>query len=95
MLPIVLNDHQVHLFNFYMGEKIRQGMRHKDGLYGLAQDFSAQMRLEAYRYASELAASGLPVVMTASAHGYRVWVSLQVEHQTYWHTAASIALSTA
>ncbi|HEY9860817.1 MAG TPA: hypothetical protein V6D16_15020 [Candidatus Obscuribacterales bacterium] len=77
MLPIVVNEELVHRFNFYLNASVRQGMRHQDDLYGLVHDFSLNARLSAYQKACELVEQGVPVIVTASALGYAVWVSLR------------------
>ena len=77
MLPIVVNEELVHRFNFYLNASVRQGMRHQGDLYGLAHDFSLSARLSAYQRACELVEEGVPVIVTASALGYAVWVSLR------------------
>ncbi|MEP0869554.1 hypothetical protein NDA01_07055 [Trichocoleus desertorum AS-A10] len=77
MLPIVVNEELVHRFNFYLHTSVKQGMRHQDELYALAQEFSQTARLTAYQKACELVEQGVPVVVTASSVGYAVWVSLR------------------
>ena len=77
MLPIVISEELVHRFNFYLNASVRQGMRHQDELYKLVHDFSLNARLSAYQKACDLMEQGIPAVVTASASGYAVWVSLR------------------
>lgn len=77
MLPIVVNEELVHRFNFYLNASVQQGMRHQNELYGLVHDFSLHARLTAYQKACELVEQGVPVIVTASALGYTIWVSLR------------------
>lgn len=88
MLPIVINEELVHRFNFYLNASIKQGMRHQDELYGLVHDFSSNARLTAYQKACELVEQGVPVIVTASALGYAVWVSLRSQAQIQEKSAA-------
>lgn len=77
MLPIVVNEALVHRFNFYLNASVKQGMRHQEDLYALIHDFNRNARLSAYQKACELVEQGVPAVVTASAVGYGVWVSLR------------------
>lgn len=77
MLPTVLNEHQIYLFCFYFNECLQQGMRHGQSLYALAYRFEVDYRLEAYRFAAELAETGVSVILTVSKDDYKVWFNLQ------------------
>lgn len=76
MFPLVLNEHQVHLFNFYLDGKVRVGMRHGISLFGQVNKFAVSQRTDAYRCANELAQTGRSVSITVSQHHYCVWVRL-------------------
>ena len=90
MLPIVVNEELVHRFNFYLNASVQQGMRHQGELYGLVHDFSLNARLTAYQKACELVEQGIPVIVTASALGYAVWVSLRSLAQIQEKPAAQL-----
>lgn len=76
MLPIVINEHQGALFNFYFQGEIRQGMRYMNALYGLAHIVQAGYRDAAYDIACQLAASGTSVVITVAKEQYKIWTNL-------------------
>ena len=84
MLSLVLNEHQVHLFNFYLNGEVRSGMRWGGTLYGLAHSVQTDLRLEAYRFANDLAETGCSVVITV-AERYKVWVRLNATDYPYWN----------
>lgn len=75
MLYLVLNEHQVTTFNFYLNDKVQQGVRHGSALYGLAYTFDSDFRLPAYSFAQQLTESGCSVVLTVGK-SYKVWVRL-------------------
>jgi len=77
MLPLVLNEHQVNLFNFYWAGEVRIGMRHGTSLYGQVSTFARSQRAEAYHCANQLAQAGRSVTITVSHHHYKVWVCLR------------------
>lgn len=76
MLPIVLNEHQVCLFNFYLNEMIHQGMRYQTSLYGLIQTFKVDQRESAYDLACNLAQNSAAVVITIAQNKYSIWLAL-------------------
>lgn len=90
-LPTVLNEHQVHLFAFYLHNSIRQGMRHQQELYGEAYRFNLDERLSAYAFASELIQTGCSVVITVSKQSYRLWVRLRSDEYPHWEAMNKVA----
>lgn len=85
MLYLVLNEHQVTAFNFYLNGKVQQGIRHGAALYGLAYAFDSDLRLAAYSFAQQLAESGCSVVVTVSTN-YKVWVGLNATEYTHYQS---------
>lgn len=77
MLPVVLSEHVVNLFKFYMDGSIREGMWYNNELYGLARELSDSHRLKGYQIACELAEQEAPVVVTASDDRYAIWIGLR------------------
>lgn len=85
MLYLVLNEHQVTAFNFYLNDKIQQGIRHGSALYGLAYAFDSDLRLAAYSFAQQLAESDCSVVVTVGKN-YKVWVGLNAREYSHYQT---------
>lgn len=83
MLYLVLNEHQVTAFNFYLNDKIQQGMRYGFALYGLAYTFDPEMRLAAYNFAQQLIETDCSVVVTVGKN-YKVWVGLKASEYPYY-----------
>lgn len=83
MLYLVLNEHQVTAFNFYLSGKIQQGIRHGTSLYGLAYSFDSDLRLAAYNFAQQLTESGCSVVLTVATN-YKVWVCLNAAEYSHY-----------
>ncbi|MBF2028019.1 MAG: hypothetical protein IGS48_14850 [Oscillatoriales cyanobacterium C42_A2020_001] len=81
MLPLVLNEHQVHLFNFYLDGEIHLGMRHGVSLFGLVNTFAVSQRSEAYQCANKLAQAGRSVSITVSRQHYKVWIRLAASEE--------------
>lgn len=87
LLPVVLSEQIISRFTFYLLNTIHQGMRYQGELYGLAAEFNAHSRLQAYKTACELTANDVPLVITASLNGYKLWVNLKAPDVLSWLTA--------
>lgn len=83
MLYLVLNEHQVTTFNFYLNNKIQQGMRYGVALYGLAYRFDLEQRLAAYDFAQQLTETGCSVIVSVDK-SYKVWVGLNAAEYPYY-----------
>ncbi|MDX2242682.1 MAG: hypothetical protein NW224_18495 [Leptolyngbyaceae cyanobacterium bins.302] len=83
MSPIILNEHQVHRFNFYLDGEIHQGIQHNNLLYGLAHIFNDKERLKAYELANSLTEANLRSIVTVSTR-YHVWIQLSVASYAHW-----------
>lgn len=92
---IVLDEDQVHYFNFYLQSAIRRGMRYGDKLYGLAYAFDKHCRRDAYRFAHDLTELDTSVVMTVTEQGYDVWLCLHASEYPHWQTMNQAALISA
>jgi hypothetical protein len=88
MLPSILNEHQIHPFNFYLDGDIRQGMRYQAELYGLAATFDKAQRTKAYDLANSLAASNCDAIVTV-AKQYKVWIRLTASTYANWQHCIS------
>lgn len=83
MLYLVLNEHQVATFNFYLDDKVQQGVRQGANLYGLAYTFESDLRLAAYSFAQQLAESGCSTMVTVG-QTYKVWVRLNADEYHHY-----------
>jgi len=82
LIPSVIIEEQVHSFNFYLGEEMREGMRYRNELYGLINSFDTGSRLQAYQFACELILSSAMVIVTVSKQRYAVWLNLRSPQMT-------------
>lgn len=94
MLYLVLNEHQVTAFNFYLDGKVQPGIRQGTSLYGLAYTFDTDLRLAAYSFAQQLAESGCSTVVTVG-QTYKVWVRLSAAEYPHYQTIRDTKPSTA
>lgn len=85
MLPVVLNEDQVHHFTFYSDAAIAEGMQYGAEIYGLAYRFATYERLAAYSFAADLSETGCTSLITLSQAGYTVWVRLSDNEYPHWH----------
>lgn len=76
-LPVILNAEDIHPFKFYWKDRIRDGARYQQEIYGLVYQCSSDSRLAAYHFACSLAEDGTAVIVTRQANHYSVWVSLK------------------
>lgn len=83
-LPIVVNDHQISLFNFYHDGLVRQGMSYRGHLFGKAYAFNLEDRTPAFEFANQLAATGAQTVIAVSQREYIVWIRLHADEYPYW-----------
>lgn len=88
LLPTVLTEQLIAPFNFFLNGEIRQGMRHQDELYGHLYEFDARSRLQAYQIACRLMEQAVPVLMTASAQRYVIWINLRSPFYQSWSVAS-------
>lgn len=79
MLPTVVHEKQVHVFCFYLGGEIRQGMCCRDGLYELVETFSSDRRLQAYEAGVKLANNQKEIWITVADNHYKIWRRLQAQ----------------
>ena len=91
--PLVLNDHQVCLFNFYQDGSIKPGMHYGHHLYGEVRKFDAKDRLAAYTLANQVAETGCRAVITVSKHSYQVWVRLHAAEYPHWQLMSQAAFA--
>jgi hypothetical protein len=77
-LQIAVNT-VVHPFNFYLGNKIHQGMTFQGKLYQLLREFEPGENAKAYILGCKLSAKGMDVVLTNDGHVSRIWVDLRPE----------------
>lgn len=91
MLYLVLNEHQVTAFNFYLNGKVQQGMRHGSALYGLAYIFDSDLRLAAYNFAQQLTEVGCSAVVTVE-QSYKVWVRLNAAEYSHYEALKNSAI---
>jgi hypothetical protein len=84
MLPKVLETAQGHLFNFYFENRVREGFRYGQSLYGLAYKCPKASRLTAYQFACELSEQEYSVLITVSQDEYHVWLKLDAGFANYW-----------
>jgi hypothetical protein len=77
MLPSIVPEQLIHLFNFYLNGTVQRGMRHNGELYGLLQELDASHQAKAYQIACELAEHGAQVTITKSRQRYAIWICLR------------------
>lgn len=76
-LPLIVPASRVAPFRFYHNGKIRDGMHYEHEIYGEIRRSSAIHRLQTYQLAWALLEQKVPVVVTASAQEFILWVSLR------------------
>lgn len=76
MLPIVIYEDLVRLFNFYHDGAVRQGMSYRSRLYKLVRVEDANHRPQAYCFACGIAHQRVATVVTVSMQQYKVWVEV-------------------
>jgi hypothetical protein len=77
MLPPVIPEQLIHLFNFYLNGSVQRGMRHNSELYGLLQELDSAQQAKAYQIACDLTEHGAQVAITKSRQRYAIWISLR------------------
>lgn len=77
MLPSLVPEHQVRIFSFYFGGKMRKGACYSGELYCDLGEFDVSRRAKVYQLACQLADVGNHVVISSAPHRYMVWVSLR------------------
>lgn len=76
MLPLVINENIVQLFN-YWNEGIKEGMNHKGELYAHVRSYPSDARLQAYELGCAMAQKGMQICVTCSQSGYKVWMNMK------------------
>lgn len=79
MLPLVIYEDSVRLFNYYFDGSVRQGMSYRSKLYKLIRACQHGNRLHLYGVGCSLANHGIETVITASEQEYKVWVEVSAE----------------
>ena len=76
-LPMVKAEHTCQFFCFYCHDRLGEGMRQGNELYGMVYEFRGNLRFQAYQLACVLRAGDIPCLVTTSAKRCRIWVSLR------------------
>jgi hypothetical protein len=79
MLPVVVYETLISLFNFYREGQVYQGMSCRQQIYKLVSTYTVEARLQAYTEGCDLSNQGNQVVITVSSQHYKVWVALRVQ----------------
>jgi hypothetical protein len=78
-LPIVVNEAQVKVFNFYQQGNIYQATFFRRTLHKLVRLFDLGERTAAYTLSYALAEQGDAVLITVGLDGYKVWADVRSE----------------
>lgn len=73
----IVPESATSLFHFVLDQRLHQGVRYSDDLYGLVLEFSAEHDLEAYRLLFKLIDQRIPFILTVSEARHGVWVNLR------------------
>ncbi|MEO1591827.1 MAG: hypothetical protein AAFU71_11115 [Cyanobacteria bacterium J06632_22] len=76
-LPIVVNENQVKIFNFYQQGNIYQATVFRRRLHKLVRLFDLASRTAAYTLGYALAENDDGVLITVGLDGYKVWTDLR------------------
>ncbi|MEL6138891.1 MAG: hypothetical protein AAFQ61_06405 [Cyanobacteria bacterium J06626_23] len=76
-LPIVVNENQVKVFNFYQQGNIYQATFFRRKLHKLVRLFDLASRTAAYTLGYALAEKNDTVLITVGLDGYKVWTDLR------------------
>ena len=76
LLPVI-QEKLAPSFNFYHNGKIRKGIHHQHEFFGEVRRFHAIHRLQAYQFAWALLEHQVPLIITASAQSFVIWVNIQ------------------
>jgi hypothetical protein len=77
MLPFVISESLVKVFNFYQKGCVREGMSHGQYLYTLVESHTVAARLQAYTRGCELSNQGGQTIITVSDRHYKLWLELR------------------
>lgn len=78
MLPEVINEDQVHLFKFWFGDCVQDGINHGGELYYRLRSTTVENRARLYHSACRLSQqSKTSVIMTVSPTRCSLWVDLR------------------
>jgi transcriptional regulatory protein LevR len=77
MLPPVIPEQLIYLFNFYLNGCMQRGMRHNSEIYCLLQEMDSAQQSKAYQIACDLTEQGSQVAITKSKQRYAIWVNLR------------------
>jgi hypothetical protein len=73
----IVPESVVSLFHFVLDERIHQGIRYSDELYGKLLEFHAKYDPKASQLLSTLLERQIPFVLTVSEYRHSIWVSLR------------------
>jgi hypothetical protein len=77
MLPILVYESFISLFNFYHDGRVQQGMSYNKSLYRLLKTYELNKRLQAYSLGISLSQQHRGIVITVSHRHYKVWLELR------------------
>ncbi|MEO0539790.1 MAG: hypothetical protein AAFZ80_02875 [Cyanobacteria bacterium P01_A01_bin.105] len=78
-LPIVVNENQIKVFNFYQQGNIYQATFFRRRLHKLVRLFDLASRAAAYTLGYALAEKDDVVLVTVGLDGYKVWTDVRSE----------------
>ncbi|UBF24791.1 hypothetical protein K9N68_24480 [Kovacikia minuta CCNUW1] len=77
MLPLVIDEEKVFIFEFWFKDTLTQGMYCHNELFSKLRTFDIRQRSQVYRLACKLAQKDAFVVLTCTATTCSLWGSLR------------------
>ncbi|OLP19748.1 hypothetical protein BST81_04230 [Leptolyngbya sp. 'hensonii'] len=77
---LLINEHLVSQFKFWMDGQIQSGMRYRHLFFRLVHQFDNNQRHHAFELAWQVALPGEQVVITTTGKQYKIWAELKSIH---------------